>query len=517
MPKIGTGLVKFEALMVLHRTCGPVQATLDCCRRLAGQVHLADEQKLAEQAACALPVEAVVIDQTVGHERAMEIIPLVRGLCGNAPIIMVSENPTLDWAVKLVRAGAHDYLSAPLEEHSLRTIIAQAGSLRGEPAPPEAATGDYFCECCPKGVPIAGKSEAIRKTLATIRMVASSACNPVLILGETGTGKELAARAVHAWRCSDPEKFIAVNCAALTANLLESELFGHVKGAFTGADREKTGLMELAGSGSVFLDEISEMAGELQAKLLRVLQERSFRKVGGTRDIRSEATIIASSNRDLLAEVKAGRFRKDLYYRLAIFPIRMPALREPPRRSDILLLSEYFIRNSNIPARGGVVGISRPAQMELMAHTWPGNVRELRNVIDRALILETTREITPFSLLIDPDVEADPAAAAASPALPAASPGPPAAGPTAAPPQQDAYGPPPAVPDFSLEAAEREFILRALKETNWQRTRAAALLGITRATLLAKLKRYDLKVPASGFGAREQETPIRDEGIGTRE
>ncbi|MFW6065792.1 MAG: sigma-54 interaction domain-containing protein, partial [Planctomycetota bacterium] len=309
---------------------------------------------------------------------------------------------------------------------------------------------------------------------------------PVLIMGETGTGKELAARAVHAWRCGEDEPFVAVNCAALTANLLESELFGHVRGAFTGADKDKTGLFELAGGGVILLDEISEMPVALQAKLLRVLQEHSFRKVGGTKDITFEGTVVASSNRDLPQEVEKGRFRRDLYYRLAVFPINLPALREQSRRDDVEVLAEYFLRTSTIAGEHSITELTPGAIEKLRAHDWPGNVRELRNVIERGLLMETSDKLTPASLYVGGESQGSTPAAEAQANNP---------------------------DDFSLETAEREFILRALRETGWQRTRAAALLGITRATLHAKLKRYDIKPPENnttntgGASKRSGETP----------
>jgi transcriptional regulator with GAF, ATPase, and Fis domain len=313
---------------------------------------------------------------------------------------------------------------------------------------------------------------------------------------------------------------VDVNCAALTASLLESELFGHARGSFTGADRDKTGLLELAGAGTVFLDEISEMPLELQAKLLRVLQERTFRKVGGTGDIRCEATIIASSNRPLLHDTRAGRFRMDLYYRLAVFPITLPPLRDPLRRDDIGLLAEYFIANSSITS-SAATALSPEAMDRLMEHDWPGNVRELRNVIDRAMILERSAQIAPRNLHIEvvpASVTPEPApakvaqaGASAPPAGPASAPDPAwAASPApSAPSAPHEFAPPPAFkPDsFSLETAEREFILRALQETGWQRTRAAALLGITRATLHAKLKRYDIRPPDGSPADEGQAVP----------
>jgi transcriptional regulator with PAS, ATPase and Fis domain len=339
---------------------------------------------------------------------------------------------------------------------------------------------EFFLDDCPAPVRLAGKSKSMRESLHTIRVVAQSRCNPVLIVGETGTGKEQAALAVHVLRGGSREDFLAVNCAALTANLLESELFGHVRGAFTGADREKTGLFEAAGTGTIYLDEISEMPLELQAKLLRVIQERRFRKVGGTKDILCHATIIASSNRGLLGEVEAGHFRKDLYYRLAVFPISMPSLRDAGRQSDIPILARYFLRTSNICDREEMY-LSPAAEQFLLSHDWPGNVRELRNVMDRAMILQEGEEIEARNIIIDrPETEV---------------------GDGAVPTEEK---------DFSLETAEKEFILRALQETGWQRTRAASLLGITRATLHSKLKKYDITPPEAGNDTDEadpSETP----------
>lgn len=310
-----------------------------------------------------------------------------------------------------------------------------------------------------------GKSQAVLNALRMIRLVAGSRCDPILIVGETGTGKELAAKAVHLIRHPN-DSFVAVNCAALTATLLESELFGHVKGAFTGADRDKTGLLELAGAGTLFLDEISEMPMDLQAKLLRVLQERTFRKVGGIKDIACDATIMASSNRNLKNEVQANRFRRDLYYRLNISPIVLAPLRAPERRDDISLLAQYFVETSTIcPEKPNkITSLTRLALEALEKHDWPGNVRELRNVIDRAILLETTDKIGLSGIVIDPTESAQAAE-----------------NPTAG-----------TVRGFSLAKAERELISRALQETGWQKTRAAALLGITRATLYAKVKQYNI-------------------------
>jgi len=329
----------------------------------------------------------------------------------------------------------------------------------------------------------------MREEYRLLRRVAQSRCNPVLVLGETGTGKEVAAQAIHQIRAAG-QPFVAVNCAALTANLLESELFGHVKGAFTGADREKTGLCELAGAGTLFLDEVSEMPLDLQAKLLRLLQERAFRKVGGVQETPCRATIVASSNRPLKAEVQGNRFRRDLYYRLAICPISLAPLRSPRRRDDIPVLAEYFLRTSTIcpEKRGKITALTGLAVETLLRHDWSGNIRELRNVIDRAILLEETNKIGLSSIVLDAE------------AMESVEPG---------------SLVPSGLRDFSLAKAERELIARALKETGWQKTRAASLLGITRATLYAKVKQYHIE-PDQGTSASRPK-PVAEPVVGPLE
>ncbi len=332
-----------------------------------------------------------------------------------------------------------------------------------------------------------GRSEGMRRVWNSLRTLAGSRCNPILILGQTGTGKEVAAKVVHHWRGLDEQPFVAVNCASLSAGLLESELFGHVRGAFTGADREKTGLFELAGEGSIYLDEISEMPLELQPKLLRVLQDGRFRRVGGTADISCQATVIASSNRPLAQEATAGRFRRDLYYRLAVFPVTIPPLQSQERRMDIPLLAEYFLANSTIADGHGVRGFTREAMAALVSHSWPGNVRELRNVVDRAILLAGEGLVDTQSVQFD---EAEVRTAATEPEVQAARP---------------EYAQDSDPGEFSLQAAEKMFIVRALKKTCGHRTKAAMLLGITRATLHTKLRNYGL---ATGCPQEDDDSDI---------
>ena len=323
----------------------------------------------------------------------------------------------------------------------------------------------YFSDDIADSVCMVGKSKSILNTIKMIKIVSASRCNPILVLGETGTGKELVAKAVHNIRHPN-EQFVAVNCAALTSNLLESELFGHVKGSFTGADRDKVGLLELAQKGTIFLDEISEMPMELQAKLLRVLEAKEFRKVGGTKSIACKATIIASSNRNLLEEVNNNNFRRDLYYRLNISPIVIAPLRSPDRKEDIALIAEYFLKTSNFSPekRNKIKAMTKLAIETLEKYQWPGNVRELRNVIERAVMLETTDKIGLDGIIFDPMECIDVSDKKKTKQI----------------------------EDFSLEKAEKELISRALQETGWQKTRTAALLGITRATLYAKVKQYNI-------------------------
>jgi len=293
----------------------------------------------------------------------------------------------------------------------------------------------------------------------------------VLITGESGTGKELAARTIHLNSARRERPFVAVNCGALTETLLESELFGYVRGAFTGADAGKKGLIEAADKGTVFLDEIAEMTPAMQVKLLRVLQERRFRRVGGTEEIEADIRVIAATNRDLSRAIAEGRFREDLYYRLNVIPVHLLALRE--RREDIPLLAEHFV--AQFAGRMGkpVTGVSPEAVERLVSYPWPGNIRELENAIERAVALEQTSYVQAGSL---PDTlaaapEAGPGVSQAPTAIPAAG--------------------------FDLERhvqdIEREYIAEALRRAGGVKTKAAELLGMSFRSFRYYLKKYSLK------------------------
>jgi len=436
-------------------------------QEIAREVFVADDLTEARDIVQTVTPELTVFDGGASPSDIRDLLEHAETPADHEPIIALAALETTPFADRdYRRAGVAHILRGEAGIDRLRDIAAEIchGPKQG---PRDGKTQpEYFLDEHAANIGMVGHSKAVSKALRVIKLVAKSQCNPVLVLGETGTGKEVAARAVHDLRHPDGA-FVAVNCAALTANLLESELFGHVKGSFTGADRDKTGLLQLAGDGTLFLDEISEMPLELQAKLLRVLQERTFRKVGGVKDLTCEATIIASSNRDLKTEVTEKRFRQDLYYRLNICPIVMAPLRLSDRRDDIRTLAQYFLETSSICGAGEskVTAITKMAMEALHRHDWPGNVRELRNVIERAVLFETTGKIGLSSIMIEPTAtDSHPLAVFNE-----------------------------NIRDFSLEKAERELIARALHETGWQKTQAASLLGITRATLYAKVKQYNIQ------------------------
>ncbi|MHC4808269.1 MAG: sigma 54-interacting transcriptional regulator [Planctomycetota bacterium] len=445
-------------------------------QRVARELFVADDLHEALDIIETVKPDLAIVERCSEHTGIRELLSATDKNSTNIPVVVVgSDNSDTDQAAEFVRMGAYDYLQDSKDYSRLEQIVSRIRN-RAKTTDTERNTSDFFAQDYAASVCMVGRSKAILSTLKTIKLVAASRCNPILILGKTGTGKELAAKAIHTLRHPD-EPFVAVNCAALTANLLESELFGHVKGSFTGADREKTGLLELAGCGTLFLDEISEMPTDLQAKLLRVLQENTFRKVGGVKCISCNATIIASSNRDLNKEVQANRFRRDLYYRLSTLPITIAPLRAPERRQDIQLLAEYFLKTSTIcPEKvGKITSLTKLAIEALEKHDWPGNVRELRNVIDRAILLETTDKIGLSSIVITPTEWSE---------------------------LSENH-----IKDFSLAKAERELICRALQETSWQKTQAAALLGISRATLYAKVEAYNIQKGAYASKEVQNEAP----------
>jgi len=310
-------------------------------------------------------------------------------------------------------------------------------------------------------------SPAMKQVLTFAQRVAQSEVSTVLLEGESGTGKDVLAQFLHYYGRRHEGPFVALNCAAIPETLLESELFGYEKGAFTDARAAKAGILEIASSGSIFLDEIGEMPLTVQAKLLRVLEEQCFRRLGGVRDIQIDVRVVAATNRRLTDAIEEGRFRLDLYYRLNVIQVSLPALRE--RKEDILPLVEHFIHLYNGKFKRNIQGVSHTAAAALMSHAWPGNVRELRNVVERAMVLEESERIQSSSLYIDSN-----GGGIGRPCVPAAE-------------------EPEAPFQASLAEAEKNLVVKALHKAGGNQTRAAVLLGITRDTLRYKMKKFDLR------------------------
>jgi PAS domain S-box-containing protein len=344
-----------------------------------------------------------------------------------------------------------------------RQIHDEAGRVAGA----VATIKDITEEAAGQKREVIAESPSMREVLHFVRRVAASEATTILLEGENGTGKDLIAKTLHYQSLRQAEPFIAINCAAIPETLLESELFGYEKGAFTDARQQKRGIFELADKGTLFLDEIGEIPLMLQAKLLRVLEEQSFRRLGGLKDIRLDLRVVAATNKNLREAVQEGAFRQDLYFRLNVIHITIPPLRQRPE--DIPPLVDFFIEHYNAKFKRHIEGVTAEAQRLLVAHDWPGNVRELRNAIERAMILEEGPRITPASLPIAIS-QMGPRAAPAAPA-------------------------PPVIPDegLSLEENERALLARALEKTRGNQTQAARLLKITRDTLRYKMKKFNLR------------------------
>jgi DNA-binding NtrC family response regulator len=419
-------------------------------------------------------LDAVILDVMLPGMSGVEALEELRRRDPDLPVIVLSAQDSVETAVRMLKLGAIDYLGKPVDndrlEASLKTAIQlrdlsrEVGRLRERMA--SSVTFENV---------IAGHGE-MQEVFRLVNKVKDSDI-VVLIMGESGTGKELIARAVHYHGRRKNGPFVVVNCASIPHDLLESELFGHEKGSFTGAAQRRLGRFESAHGGTIFLDEIGEMDQALQAKLLRVIQTKQFERVGGNETISTDVRIISATNRDLKKEVEAGRFREDLYYRLATFPILLPPLRQ--RRSDVLLLAEHFLRRyaaqENKPARR----FSREALRLLYGYPWPGNVRELENAIQRAVVMSEGEFLTEEELPVSVQSFSDPASASAGDVL---------SGPAAT---DDIIVP--------MEKMEEIAVRNALRICGGNSAMAAKRLGIGRATLYRMVKRYGI---GGGEGAR---------------
>ncbi len=421
-------------------------------------------------------VDVVLLDVVMPGRSGLDLLRQAHADHPDLPVIMVSASTAIPPVVEAIRQGAVDFVGKPFDVENIRHVVRRA--LETRRLHRQVAVLETELSATFPTQEIVGRSPSFVAAMDQLRQ-ASVTDATVLIQGESGTGKELAARLLHVQSPRRDEPFVAVHCAALPENLLESELFGHEKGAFTSADRQKPGRFELAGSGTLFFDEIGEMSTATQVKLLRVLQEREFMRVGGTRLLRTNARIVAATARDLRKKVAEGLFREDLFYRLNVVQVRLPPLRE--RRDDIPLLLAHFLCRLGPALHAATRGFDVEAMQRLCAYTWPGNVRELRNVVERVLVLHG-REATISASWLPEEFHGEPASVAA------------VAEATTAPAAPAAVAPP--APGFTLEAAvsayERELIADALRQAGGVQTRAAESLGTTRRILRYKMGKLGL-------------------------
>lgn len=455
-----------------------MRLSLDTVLRAEGyQARLADSAEAGLRALEEEEFFMVITDARLGGMSGYDFLKEAARRKPGLPVLMMTAFATPRLAVEAIKSGAVDYLAKPFDPDELLHAVARCAErhrLLAENAALRARASEaYRLEW------IIGEHAKVKELRQLIQTVAPTDAT-VLILGESGTGKELIAGAIHSLSRRSTRPYVRLNCAAIPETLLESELFGHEKGAFTGAHRTKRGYVEEADGGTIFLDEIGDMSRPLQAKLLRFLEDGSFTRVGGTQELRVNVRLIAATNRNIVAAIREGAFREDLFHRLNVMQFRPPPLRD--RAQDIPLLAQHFLKQFNLRMGRSLRRVGDAAISALLAHSWPGNVRELRNVIERAVILETEEEIRPSSL---PDFEVESRLR-----------------------QNDAPAPTPAAPGRpgSLSEAllqfERELILAALHRAGGNLTRAAQQLDLSRHALRYRLGRLNLQ---------GVETPVEDE------
>jgi len=421
----------------------------------------------AETAAAAIErhregADLMLLDFRLPDADGLTVLKQVKETDPDTLVILLTAYSSVDTAVEAMKHGAYHYANKPFNVDEIALLVAKAletTQLRREVRALRASQAQPYSIDR-----VVGESDVMVGIRALLQKIAVSPASTVLLTGESGTGKDLAAKVLHYGSDRATKPFMNITCSALPEALLESELFGHERGAFTGADRQKRGLLESADGGTVFLDEIGEMVPGLQAKMLRFLEEKSFKRVGGSADIKVDVRVVAATNRKLETEVKEGRFREDLYYRLNVLPIELPPLRA--RAGDLPLLINYYVDTYNREFRKHVRGVDARAMDALKAYGWPGNVRELRNVVERAMLLADGQTLT---------LNDFPVAAASSTKLTE---------------QVDLP-----VSGIDLEQLERSLVVQALERSSWNQTKAAALLGLNRDQIRYRVEKFKLSKP----------------------
>jgi two-component system response regulator AtoC len=406
--------------------------------------------------------DLVILDINLPDQKGTDFLEEIKGQWPEIPVIMITAFGSIDDAVIAMRRGAYDFITKPINDLKLQNAVNNAmetASLKKEVAYYKEKEQKQFDPSS-----IVAESETMKKILEISQIVAQSETTIVLLQGESGTGKDLLAQAIHYLSRRNAASYQAINCSAIPENLLESELFGYEKGAFTDAKQQKKGLIELAHKGTLLLDEISTMSLPLQAKLLRFLETQTFKRVGGLKDIEVDIRVIAATNQDLETAIQEEKFRHDLYYRLNVCPIYIPPLRE--RKTDILPLANFFVRQENIRFRKNIKGFDKEAQKLFLDYDWPGNVRELKNAIERAMIFEKGPYITAKHLPFQSDKKQSL---------------------YTAPPKKQTLG-----GTMTLADAEKELLIRALNKAHGNKSKAAKTLGITRDAMRYKIKKWNI-------------------------